>query len=440
MIERWEITPPTPSEFYLIKIRGEREDAEKIIGTHPAICQGPRELKDAVYQWAIFLVGASWEERSAIQEQLGVMSAARPAAAPKPAEVGAGRRPEPPAPEPEPENGAGDLGGILAELTGILGNLTDLTPEEQTHVIQKMGQRMEKPPPPAERPSPPAPAPSPLSDAEAPAPQVRFSQPEKTDKVDVERWPYGGGGPEQETAAPDPDHSALPPVSRPEGLESTAYPPVAPEPPPAAGDPVRQKPSAPRTDTTFPNLGIVPAAPRSGPQPPQSPAPEKSPPAVPPAPPPQAPAQSEPASESPFLRAPAPPHPPDVPEDQLIRAVCVYPASLEGGTAKGLFLQQLKDSAQKKAKKPFFIHLLHEEAVDIGPDRPQDWIKGVLSSRAEFAFIIIPKNVSPESMEEAVRQIQKGGLHCHLISETEVASRILYIDLVVEFMLAKQKE
>jgi hypothetical protein len=80
-IERWEMLLSTRADSYLLKIRGPREDVEKIVQTHPDVCGEVQEITDDTFQWAVFVVDAPLKERLAIQNL--VMSMTRdPSAGP----------------------------------------------------------------------------------------------------------------------------------------------------------------------------------------------------------------------------------------------------------------------------------------------------------------------------------------------------------------------
>lgn len=234
-IERWELSPSSHPDRYLLKIRGDRADVDQVVRAYARICQEPREMGDPVYQWVVFVVGASLNERLALQDHLrGLVS-------------------------PPAEDAAAavsvDLSGVLAELNMVLEGLTGLTEEEQAHVAKKMQQIQQREaeqaaaqssaPPPSPSVPPPAPplpavreAPSPAPDP-APKPPVKPEVPPPAPaRQPLPRFAPDTNLPPASTA---PAQAPAPEAARP--VPATPPPPV--EPPPAPTPPAAPPPAAP---------------------------------------------------------------------------------------------------------------------------------------------------------------------------------------------------
>ncbi|MBL8024499.1 MAG: hypothetical protein JNK54_09510 [Elusimicrobia bacterium] len=114
-IHRWEMLLSAQADSFLLKIQGDRTDVDSIVRAHPQTCQNVQEISDDVFQWAIFVVDAPLPEKLAIQNQ--VMSLTKDTSGIGP---------------------SGELMGILDGLSGALQDLTNLTEDEQTFVMNKM--------------------------------------------------------------------------------------------------------------------------------------------------------------------------------------------------------------------------------------------------------------------------------------------------------------
>jgi hypothetical protein len=152
----------------------------------------------------------------------------------------------------------------------------------------------------------------------------------------------------------------------------------------------------------------------------------------------------EPAVEAPA--APAAPTGPievpsfeaEVPEDQLLKAAVFFPNGVEAATKK--FLNSLTEIAQKKAKKPIFIKTVLTQVSPVSMESATEWIWTAKSAGAECFFVILPPDMLPDFMESAVTEARQAGLHCFLVPQGEIVSRLLYVDLMVELMLIKRKK
>lgn len=326
-IEKWELLPSAKADRYLLKVRGDRADLEKVLQAHGRVCQEPREISDPVYQWAVFVVGASLNDRLALQDDLR-KRVARPAAPAAPAPV--------------------DLSGVLAELKMVLDGFTGLTEEEQARVARKMEEIRQR----EEQAAAAPPAGKPPASVSPPA------------------APGGDAG----DAAPA-DAKASPPVAAPGNAGEIRRP--------AAGD--GPAISAGKT-------AAVPAAPSA---------------------------------------------PEGVPPDQVFRAAIL--SAPESAGVRTAFLSSLTEVAQKKAKKPLHILAALSQDTPVSAAAAPDWVRSSRSVGADGLFIILPPDLLPDYIEDAAGQVRREGLACFLVPQTEVASRLLYMDLMVELMLVKRR-
>ena len=116
-IERWEMLLSSRADSYLLKIRGPREDAERIVHAHASVCGEIQEISDDVFQWAIFVVDAPLAERLAIQNLVMSITV-----------------------DPSGRRASAELGNVLDGLSGALEGLTNLTDDEQAFLMKKMAQ------------------------------------------------------------------------------------------------------------------------------------------------------------------------------------------------------------------------------------------------------------------------------------------------------------
>lgn len=378
-VERWDMSPSSMPDRYVLKVRGERADVDKLVRAFGRVCQEVRELADPVYQWAVIIIGATLSERLSIQDQMREM--ARPAVAQ--------------APKPTPVS---DLTGVLAELSMVLGDLTSLTAEEQAFVAKKQGERQERKsrtiPPmiPAQTQAAPiatppiAPPPRPPATT-MPDIGVGFEpfSPNAVPSAPVSPKPV----PEIKLKAPEPTF---------EIVRDVAPPPSRPADPPVS----KAVPTKPVSENP-----VTPAA--AVPPPPQAVAPVSPP--------------SAPASEN-------------VSPDQIIRAACFYAPGADA--LKETFFAKLTEVAQKKSKKPFLIQPVLSQSTQISAKQGADWANKAKTAGAEVVFVLLPPELGPEFLEQAVVQLELAGLHGYLIVPSEIESRLLYVDLTVELMLIKR--
>lgn len=125
------------------------------------------------------------------------------------------------------------------------------------------------------------------------------------------------------------------------------------------------------------------------------------------------------------------------PEESTILTAVFF--SRGGDAPKDKFMETISEMAQKKSKKPMFFHIMHSQATTINPESAVEWIWAAKSHGAECFFVILPPDVFPEIMDNAVMEAKQAGLRCFLIPQSEIGSKLLYMDLMVELMLIKRK-
>lgn len=136
--------------------------------------------------------------------------------------------------------------------------------------------------------------------------------------------------------------------------------------------------------------------------------------------------------------APAKPAPvAPTPEDTALASAIFYPEGTESSRDK--FVQILTDVAQKKAKKPINFRWVNTQAVEIALDHAVEWIWTAKANGAECFFVILPSTVPPEEMEGVVVEAQHAGMKCFLVPMSEIGSKLIYMNLMVELMLVKKK-
>lgn len=404
-IERWELVPSSKPDRYILRVRGDKADVEKIVQMYPRVCQEPRELSDPQFQWAVYVVDATLNERLAIQDQLRNM-VSRP-------------------PEIEGLSIPVDLSGVLAELSMVLEELTGLTDEEQARVAQKMQEIQQReavaaaappaPPPPAPAPAAPPPPPPPSPPAEPPS--IFERAPERV------KLPPAPPRPEAPTPA------AWPPPPEPP-KPAPVEPPKPPTPPPA---PPKAAPEPPK---------VAPEPPRAAPPPPPVAAPAPPPPPAPPAPPPSAPVPPAQPARAPAAPVSADgvgtPFTPDEAVTEMVKTAYFFPEGGKGAAEK--FASKLTDTAQKKAKKPIHLRTVLARPTAISTKESAVWIEASMAAGAECFFVLLTPDILPEYLETSVNAARQAGLQCFLIPQAEIESRLLYVDLMVELMLFKRKK
>lgn len=499
-IEAWELLP-TGADRFLLKIRGDRVDVERIARAHPEVCLGPQEIGDPHYRWLIQLVNAPPHLRAVVERDLAALKVSAPD------------------PTVRRQTITDELNILLVELSDVLDNLVSLTPEEHNRAMAKVLEVRERdlrentaprptplirPPlktteitpsaPPAADPSSPSVLPRSLDAhphppvverasappthpevAAAPAPPLSFPQPPliatppplpRTPEPLAPKPPVVSPPPR-----PHPPHSAPTPQAAPPVLPPTETPPsLETEPTKTTTD----KPPFKKFVDTVPSrpedIEIFPLMPdRSKVAPPLPPQVKKESPmeitldfsafpnGVPPIFPPSKASDEGPAVEdhppSSFIEpaplanpspvAPTPVSPPlpgrdlPLPSEQLVRLAIYYAQGSEG--LKDRFLFSLSDIAQKKAKKPLYIQTTLSQSTPVTSELSSEWMWGAKSTQSDCFFVLVPALVNIDSFRGLLTDARQAGLPCFLIPESEVGSRLLYVDLMVELMLLKRR-
>ena len=81
---------------------------------------------------------------------------------------------------------------------------------------------------------------------------------------------------------------------------------------------------------------------------------------------------------------------------------------------------------------------MNTQAVEIALDHAVGGFDGQSQWRG-MLFVILPSTVSPEEMEGVAVEAQHAGMRCFLVPMTEIGSKLLYMNLMVELMLVKRK-
>jgi hypothetical protein len=273
-----------------------------------------------------------------------------------------------------------DLSGVLAELNMVLEGLTGLTADEQARVAQKMQEIQQR-------------------EVSAPSPAASLAPPE------VQAPP---APPAVEAPVPPSPVSSSPSAESP-GRKETAIP---------------EKPPVPDTEKP-----VVSAA--AGPAGAAEPAPAKTPSS------PVSPASVREISAA-VTAEELPADLKDVPPDQILRAAFFLPS--DGQPLKDKFLNKLSEMSRQKAKKPIFIHSVLSRATAVSNEQAPSWIQMTKSVNADCFFVILPSQIPAEFLDESVTAARQAGLFCFLIPPSEIESRLLYVDLMVELMFVKRKK
>lgn len=146
---------------------------------------------------------------------------------------------------------------------------------------------------------------------------------------------------------------------------------------------------------------------------------------------PAAPSGSPQALEVPAVEA-------DVPEEQILKAAVFFSPGAEISVKK--FLGSLTEIARKKAKKPIYVRTVLAQASEVSVENVTEWIWTTKSAGAECFFVILPPEMLADFMESTIADARQAGLHCFLVPQGEIISRLLYVDLMVELMLIKRKK
>jgi len=372
-IERWDLSPSSRPDTYVMKIAGNRSDLEKVIEKYKSLCSEPQEMSGPEFQWFVYIENATLNERLAIQDRLRELVST---------------------PAPTHESPSVDLSGVLAELNLVLEELTGLTEEEQAQATKKMQEIQQ-------REAVPAP-PLPIPDSPNPSPPM--------------------GRPIQDQIVPPPNPT---PLQRP--APSPPAPPAPPSPPTVTPpSPVKPPPPEPPARVTPP-----PSSPMTNP-PIERPKPlEPLKPVLP-----VAPSLSKPKLV-PKIKKPALPDT-STPPDQLIKAVFFYRP--DGESIFKSFLGKLKETALTKAKKPLTVQAVESNPSKISNSMGTEWISKTQAAGADCFFVMLPSDILADFLEAALLESRTARVPCFLVSESDIKSRLLYVDLMVELMFIKRKK
>jgi hypothetical protein len=485
------------ADSYLLKIQGDRTDVDRIVQAHAAVCQNVQEISEDTFQWAIFVVGATLAEKLAIQNQ--VMSLTTDEEGKKPSDSlldvieglsGAlqdltnltddeqayvmnkmARMGQ--ASAALPQGGARAASGGAPSPAGVHPPAGPLAPRAPSAPGESPGQPVPgKMPSPPGQPLPPVPGFTPGRVAPQPIPgRVMPGTPLPTVSIPggLPGSPSGPGivRPAQppKSFGPAVPQTPLPPVNLPKvnfpGVPSA--PKLAPPAPTTAPiDPPH--PPAPPTQTA-PAPIVAPTERTPVPPPPEispglTPSPEiiiekRAEPVSPPRVEPLAattaktqespsPAVPPPSVELPPLMEIKPPLPAETPaspapkqEEGQIQAAIFYPA--EGDEWKSKFLNTLSDIALKKSKKPTHFKINASVAGPISFENSAEWIWKSKTSGSDIFFVILPPDLGSDLMEPVVAEAESAGLRCFLVPQSEIQSKLLYMDLMVELMMFKKR-
>lgn len=128
----------------------------------------------------------------------------------------------------------------------------------------------------------------------------------------------------------------------------------------------------------------------------------------------------------------------NAPADQVLKATIFFSDGAEPSMRK--FLTSLTEIARKKAKKPIYVKPVLAQAGPVNMESVTEWIWTTKSAGAECFFVILPPDMLPDFMESTISEARQAGLHCFLVPQGEIVSRLLYVDLMVELMLIKRKK
>lgn len=124
-------------------------------------------------------------------------------------------------------------------------------------------------------------------------------------------------------------------------------------------------------------------------------------------------------------------------DDGQIQAAIFYPP--EGDEWKTHFLNTLSDIALKKSKKPTHFKINASVSGPISLENSAEWIWKSKTSGADIFFVVLPPELGSDLMEPVVAEAESAGLRCFLVPQSEIQSRLLYMDLMVELMMFKKR-
>ncbi|MBP9699602.1 MAG: hypothetical protein KBD85_06245, partial [Elusimicrobia bacterium] len=490
-IRRWEMLLSAQADSYLLKIQGDRTDVDRIVQAHSTVCQNVQEISEDTFQWAIFVVGATLAEKLAIQNQ--VMSLTTDAEGKKPSDSlldvieglsGAlqdltnltddeqayvmnkmARMGQ--ASAAIPLGGATTAPAAAPPSTGVRPPTVPSAPRAPGVPGGGPGQPLPgKMPSAPGQPLPPVPGFTPGRVVPQPIPG-RVTPGTPLPPVSIP------GGLPGSPSSPGIVRPVQPPKSIGPAVPQTPLPPVILPKVTFPGVPSASKPAQPTApptapiDSPRPPAAPVPAAsltPTVSPieKPPLSSRPEISPAPTPPAEvviekraepvlsprveplaaptvkpqEPITPAVAPPSLElSPLMEIKPPPPVATSPganakqEEGQIQAAIFYPT--EGEEWKSQFLNTLGDIALKKSKKPTHFKINASVAGPISFENSAEWIWKSKTSGADIFFVILPPHLGSDLMEPVVAEAESAGLRCFLVPQSEIQSKLLYMDLMV---------
>jgi hypothetical protein len=124
-------------------------------------------------------------------------------------------------------------------------------------------------------------------------------------------------------------------------------------------------------------------------------------------------------------------------DNSVLRISIFYPADQE--PLMDQFLKTLIDVAQKKSKRPTAFQVAFSVPAVISLENSTEWIWKAKTSGSDIFFVILPEGLGSEIMDPVVGEAQAAGLRCFLVPQAEVASKLLYMDLMVELMMFKRR-
>ncbi|MBK8575379.1 MAG: hypothetical protein IPN90_06790 [Elusimicrobia bacterium] len=124
-------------------------------------------------------------------------------------------------------------------------------------------------------------------------------------------------------------------------------------------------------------------------------------------------------------------------EAAALRISIFYPAGQE--PVMDQFLKTLIDVAQKKSRRPTSFQVALSVPTAISLENSTEWIWKSKTSGSDIFFVILPEGAGIEILDPLVGEAQAAGLRCFLVPSAEVASKLLYMDLMVELMMFKRR-
>lgn len=484
-IQRWEMLLSAQADCYLLKIQGDRVDVDRILQSHPQTCQSFQEISGDIFQWVIFIVDAPLSERLAIQNQ--VMSLTNDTTGEKPSEELLGI--------------LDGLSSAIQDLTNLTDDEQAFVMNKMARMgtpAPPLGAPPPTAPNPLQVPGRPPTPPGTYPPAGTPLPRVTIPGrlgsplPPKSPSVPMGPGPAMPGKPGVGTPLPSP--GPIPNIVRPV-MPPRSFPGTPPGGPKMSGVPLpNPMPPIPMPKITPPPppvpKNVAPATP--SPLLPPTPIPEPQKPAVenilsetqkiqptkprelieeskkidtivsiistplieplaftpPPAAAPPAKLEIELSAPPSAPTEPVVPPPPSVAvepappsvkteDSAALRLSIFYPTGQE--SVMNHFLTTLTEVAQKKSKRPTAFQVALSVPTEVALENSTEWIWKAKTSGSDIFFVILPEGVGSEIMDPLVGEALSAGLRCFIVPQSEVASKLLYMDLMVELMMFKRR-